>query len=419
MKTANLAAWDETLPEGGWRRWAPRDEISPALAAGDGNLHTNGAGVEYAFGGWVRTIDQVEPGAAYDVEARASFSNIGNPGAAIWLLVYWKGAIEGSQAPEVAPLERVGENEILFRDRVKAPRGADSADIYLLLRWEKKGEVEWHHVVFGPSRETAPSRKVKVTTVYWRPAAEATVEGNVKGVLAALDRAAAASPDIILLPDAITAIGVFADDLDTLADTVPGKIHKEISARAAKYGTYVIYTIYERDGAHIFATSVLVDRHGAVAGKYRKVQPPVHEAMRGFAPGEALSVFETDFGKIGMLICGDTLFPETARVLALRGAEIIFVPIWGGFDEILVARAIENGVWVVTSGYDTRSTIINPLGEIVAETWKRGAGEGTVSAVIDLAEEFRHFYPGRFPGYYKRLRRPALYAPLCDDYRAD
>ena len=106
-------------------------------------------------------------------------------------------------------------------------------------------------------------------------------------------------------------------------------------------------------------------------------------------------------------------------MLALAGAEIIFVPIWGGFDEILVARAIENGVWVVTSGYDMRSMIINPLGEIVAETWKRGTGEGTVSAVIDLSEEFRHFYPGRFPGYYRRLRRPALYAPLCDDCQAD
>lgn len=412
METANLLSWDQALPEGGWRRWAPRDEISPELAVRDGKLDVRGAGVEHVFGGWVRTIDVVEAGAAYDVEAGASFSNIGDPGSAIWLLIYWKGAIKGSRAPEVAHFERVSGNEVLFRDRVIAPEGADSADIYLLLRWEKKGEVDWRDVKFSPSTETAPSRKVKVTTVYCRPAPKATVEGNVKGVLTALDRAAAGSPDIILLPDAITAIGVFADDLTALTDTVGGEIHKEISARAARYGAYVIYTIYERDGAHIFATSVLVDRSGAIAGRHRKTQTPVGEAMRGFAPGEALDVFETDFGRIGILICGETLFPETARVLALAGAEIIFVPIWGGFDELLVARAIENGVWVVTSGYDMRSMIINPLGEIVAETWKRGAGEGTVSAVIDLEERFRGFYTGEFPGYYRRLRRPALYAPL-------
>jgi len=408
----NLIPWDESAADGGWRRWAPREEISPALEAAGGRLEIRGNGVEYVFGGWMREAP-VDPEAEYAIEAAAEFSGVRDPGAAIWMLVRWRGDVRGSQAAEVVRFEAAEGGVIRFRDLLKAPAGAAAAVVYLVVRWAPQAQISWRDMLLAPNRAPRRRRVIRVTTVYCRPdASKASVENNVEGVLEVLDAAAAGKPDIVLLPDAITAVGVFSEDLEALTDTVPGRIHDAVAARAAKYGMYVVYTIYERSGAHIFATGVLVDRAGKIAGKHRKTQPPVSEAMRGFAPGDSLEVFETDFGRVGILICGETLFPETARVLALKGAEMIFVPIWGGFDELLVARAIENGLWLVTSGYDTESMIINPLGEIIARTWKKGGGSSIISAVIDLEERFRHFYPGGFPGYYRRLRRPALYGPV-------
>ena len=57
---------------------------------------------------------------------------------------------------------------------------------------------------------------------------------------------------------------------------------------------------------------------------------PREEIDGGVTPGDALPVFETDFGTIGMMICWDVTFPEAARTLAKQGAEVIFLPIWGG-----------------------------------------------------------------------------------------
>ncbi len=87
--------------------------------------------------------------------------------------------------------------------------------------------------------------------------------------------------------------------------------------------------MFEKEGSLIYNTGVLMDRGGNIAGKYRKVQLPLAEAEFGVTPGCEFPVFDTDFGKIGILICFDHFFPEPARILSYNGAEIIFVPTIG------------------------------------------------------------------------------------------
>ena len=90
---------------------------------------------------------------------------------------------------------------------------------------------------------------------------------------------------------------------------------------------------------------------GSLVGSYRKLCLARGEYRRGIAPGADFPVFETTFGKVGMMICFDVHMPEVARGIAARGAEIIAMPIMGGHPTLAQARAIENQVYLVTSTY--------------------------------------------------------------------
>ena len=137
----------------------------------------------------------------------------------------------------------------------------------------------------------------------------------------------------------------------------------------------------ERENQAVYNTAVLIGREGELKGKYRKVQVPDGELDQGCTPGNSWPVFDTDFGRIGMLICWDSWFVDPARALALKGAEIILMPIWGGDPTLIAARAIENHVYLVSCGYDVASAIYDPWGRIIAQPEKK---PGIAYADIDL-----------------------------------
>ena len=141
---------------------------------------------------------------------------------------------------------------------------------------------------------------------------------------------------------------------------------------------------------------------------YRKVQLPFEEASRGIAPGSDFPVFNTDFGTVGLLICHDASFPEAARELALAGAEMILMPIWGGREALVRARAVANAVYVATSGYDYPSEIIGPTGEILAAV-PINTGAAVAVAEIDLSQRFRQDWIGDWNDTYQKQQRPAAY----------
>ena len=162
-------------------------------------------------------------------------------------------------------------------------------------------------------------------------------------------------------------------------------ISQTVSVQAST--TYVVSGIYEREGATIYNTAVLIDRKGNVAGKYRKVYLPREEVERGLTPGLHFPVFQTDFGKVGLMICYDVFFAEPARALANQGADMILMPIWGGDETLAKARAIENGVFLITSGYDHPTYIMDPFGERLSQAREEGTAAVATQAMARVAYE--------------------------------
>jgi predicted amidohydrolase len=235
-----------------------------------------------------------------------------------------------------------------------------------------------------------------------------------------LDEAGREKPDVVLLTEFFPEHGVKGTVHDR-SEPIPGPVTDALARKAREYRTYIIAGMLELDGSKTYDTAVLIDRQGRVAGKYRKTHLPLAEVEDGETPGSDYPVFDTDFGRIGILICWDFVFPETFRVLRLEGAEIVFLPIAGDpgaghFDTITRARALDNGVYLVASvSHGAPSRIVNPDGEVMAET-----ADGLAAAELDLRRESRLWWlsVGPADGELKSLviqeRRPDSYRLLID-----
>ena len=162
------------------------------------------------------------------------------------------------------------------------------------------------------------------------------------------------------------------------------------------------------------------------------IRKPIYLFLAGalekyyFRPGSEFPVFETDVGNIGIIICYDRLFPETFRILALKGADLIIVPatifprpeptVSGDWTFVARTRAVENGVFAVFVNraggeaglhYFGHSLIVNPDGNILTQS---GFNEGVLTADIDLDE----VDACRRRRVYTRDRRPEIYSKLTE-----
>ena len=121
--------------------------------------------------------------------------------------------------------------------------------------------------------------------------------------------------------------------------------------------------------------------------------------------GVEFPVADTPLGRWGAMICYDRRLPETARILAIKGAQLLLVPAWGGSDEmndaLMRTRAFENSMWVAFV-HPKRCLFIDPRGKVIAKD--RGEGDELVTARIELDERV-----GRGP---IRDRRPELYREI-------
>src|SRR5690606_27686717 len=167
-------------------------------------------------------------------------------------------------------------------------------------------------------------------------------------------------------------------------EPVPGPTTRYVGEVAKRNNLYIVAGLLEREGEVVYNTSVLIDRKGNLVGKYRKTSLPREEIDGGITPGTSFPVFDTDFGRIGMMICWDVFFPEPARALAQQGAEVIFLPIWGGDLTLTRARAIENQVYVVSSTYDMISAVFDQEGKVLKEAEQDGE---VVVVEVDLNKQ--------------------------------
>jgi predicted amidohydrolase len=205
---------------------------------------------------------------------------------------------------------------------------------------------------------------VRVATIKHRPSG-LTPAGNIESFAGMIDRAAAYAPDIVLLPETINLLHTGLSYVQA-AEPIPGASTIRLGERARQHGIYIVAGLMERDGHAVYNTSVLINRQGEIVGKYRKVNLPIQEVEGGITPGDNFPVFDTDFGRVGMMICWDVSFTDPARALAAKGAELILMPIWGGDELLTRARAVENHLTVVTASYDSPTGIVDSRGEYIA-----------------------------------------------------
>lgn len=210
----------------------------------------------------------------------------------------------------------------------------------------------------------------------------------------------------------------------SLAEPEDGPSLTTIRDIAARLGVNIVAPIFERDGpGRTFDTAFLVDRRGELVGRYRKVHPAATESLEKlyFRAGLEFPVWEIEGWKVGIAICYDAMFPESARALAVAGAELLVFPFAGGrldlWRELHRVRAFENLCYVAVSDkvglegdwmFGGRSMIVDPLGVVLAEA---GAEEEEiVVAEIDRRQVFAA--RDRFPMY--RDRQPWAYTALTE-----
>ena len=351
----------------------------------------------------------VEAGRWYRFSARYRAEGLTYEPLQVLARLDWRAAA-GKRAgqPDYAYETQLGEWRRVTLE-AQAPAGASEVILQLYLANAPQATVWWDDIALDAIPAPRP-REVVVAAINLRPKGTGSAQASVRQFIDTIERAVREKTDVILLPEGITVVGT-GKKYAEVAETIPGPTSKALGEVARRRSTYVAAGIYERDGATIYNTAVLLDRTGAVAGRYRKVYLPREEIEAGLTPGFDYPVFQTDFGKVGMMICYDVFYADPARALALRGAEMILMPIWGGNQTLAKARAIENRVFLVSSGYDYPTHIIDPHGEYIAAAPEQGTA---AIARIDLNRRYPEEWLGDMrQRFFKELRldvpvRPSL-----------
>ncbi len=397
MLTALLALF---LADGatGWRVWSPREEITPAHAQGaTGELTLEGRGNPAVFGGWVRSFPDIQPGRWYRLQVRYTASGLDYEPLQLPIRLDWQSAV-GKRAgqPDYAWRTTTVNGERLVTLDAPAPPNAAAVNVQLLLQNAPNAKVTWRDIQLTPVAAPA-ARNVKVATIRLHPKGADPIAAFLR--LARTD--VKSGTDVILLPEGISMVGTGKKYID-VAETIPGPTTARLAALAKEKNAYVVAGIVERDGHAIYNTAVLLDRAGRLAGKYRKVYIPREELEGGITPGSTYPVFQTDFGSIGLMICWDVQYADPARAMARQGAELILMPIWGGNETLAQARAIENQIYLASSGYDFPSMLIDPLGRTLVRTEK----DGTVADfTINLNQRLPDPWLGDMRGRFHRELR--------------
>ncbi|RLD32745.1 MAG: hypothetical protein DRI73_06590 [Bacteroidetes bacterium] len=373
-----------------WKFYSQRAEVAPAhwidmklQYKGNPSLAISGDGKDYTNGSWVSIVDVIS-GKNYKFNCFFKQKNVDEQNRSILAYIIWQGKDgkrinQSEYPPTLRELSEDGWN--IIQQIYTAPEKAVTAKIELIYRWDKDGSVYFNNISLLEAPQLG-SRFVNLATIHHRPKNSGSTEDNLNQFAELLSVAANKKADIVCLPEAITLVGTDKSYIE-VSETVPGPTTDFLGKIAKENNMYIVAGILERDGHAVYNTAILLDRGGKLAGKYRKVALPREEIEGGVAPGSSIPVFDTDFGRIGIMICWDVFFPEVARMLAVQGAEVVFLPIWGGNLTLAKARAIENQVYLVSSTYDMKTGVFNPEGELI----KEGTDEEPVVVTrIDLAK---------------------------------
>lgn len=246
-----------------------------------------------------------------------------------------------------------------------------------------------------------------------------------------LDRMESLAPartDLVLFPELCTSGYLFADRAELMgaAEPLDGESVTRMTAWAKARRAAVAFGLPERKGDRVYNSAVLVGPEGLI-GVYRKVHLFDRETVY-FDPGEeGFSLFEWNGARIGIMICFDWVFPESARTLALLGAEILLHPsnlVLPYAQDAMITRSLENRLFTATCNrtgedrlgeesirYTGRSQIVSPKGVRLAEAGAET--EEAISVEIDPAQardkrftRRNDLFLQRRPEFYRRMAEP-------------
>lgn len=241
-----------------------------------------------------------------------------------------------------------------------------------------------------------------------------------------LEKAVAKADADLFLAGELYLTGYMArDGFARLAESIDGPSVKIVSRVAQETGTHIVFGMPEREAGtkRLYNVSVMALPDGRVAS-YRKIYPanfgPFEEGLY-FGRGSELTLVDTKLGKIGLLICYDTFFPELGKAYALEGADVLAIisasPVTskGFFDRVLPARAIENALYVLYANlvgtelnvvFQGGTQAIGPRGEDLGRA--KDFEEGTVEATVDArdvttARAFRPTLRDTRPEFWEKI----------------
>lgn len=361
-----------------WRNAGPRPDSLPSFEfLPTGGLSQKGSlrissDQRAGLHGWWETTITVEGGRWYRFQAACKVTGTSDARRTAVARIFWLDA-EGRAArhdfdatttfregekpsaepeyPADGPLIKDGWYEVAGQYRL--PPNAVAARIELSFRWAPQTVVEWSDVSLIRIEDPKP-RKVRLAAVHYCPAAGKTSAEKCEQFAPLIAKAAEQKADLIVLPETLTYYGSSRTYADC-AEPIPGPSTEYFATLAKQHGLYIVAGLIERDEHRLFNVAVLLGPEGTIVGKYRKMALPRGEIDAGVMPGDDYPVFDTRFGKVGMMVCYDGFYPEVARELSNRGAEVIAFPVWGCNPLLASARACENHTFVVSSTYCDRS----------------------------------------------------------------
>lgn len=413
--------------------WAPHAKAAPMTAQRGEAFILEANGTRTCSGGWQWRFDGIVPGRTYEISTVVAHRDVAVLGDAISCLAIWGAPGPGQARPgatwDFLLPEPAGPGLVRYSRRLVAPAGATRLTVRATLRWTTSGKTSWQMPQVALARQPVvkrpPLRVAVVTGNHTRRGLKVkTVRDNVD-FYGRLCEAACREhrPQLIVLPEIALHAGLPGSAID-LAVPAPGPETDAFAAIARKHGVRIALGMYERDGDAVHNSLVMIGPSGAIDGRYRKVHLAVGEDASGILPGDSFPVFDTEAGRIGANICKDSSVEESARMVALNGADLLLLPIMGDhradrwsqgspiFSEdrwrvIMRARAIDNQVcMIVARNAALGSCIVDRKGEVLA--WNDGDRDFIV-ADVPLDDGYRMWQGGSFRDANWLQRRPHLY----------
>lgn len=244
---------------------------------------------------------------------------------------------------------------------------------------------------------------------------------NLKKAESVMKKAADSEADVIIFPEMYLTGYTVGDRLEELSEDLGGESIKKMASYAKDNHLLTVFGFPECSSSRKpYNSACIIEPDGTVLGSYRKTHL-VGDEDQIFRPGESINTFETSIGTVGIMICYDIEFPEVARILAINGAQAIFmiaanmVPYEDYHIKYVPVRAMENSVFIASSNqvfeddvfkYCGLSAIVNPKGDFLA----KGGLDKEELLVAEI--NFEETYSNDKILNYLSHRRPDLYRAI-------